>query len=61
MFQRITQFLREARVELKRVNWPTRQETIRMTLVVVGVSAAVALFLGGLDYVFSVVLNKVLF
>jgi len=61
MLNRVIQFIREARVELKRVNWPTRQETTRLTLVVVGVSAAMAVFLGSLDYVFSLILNRLLF
>lgn len=56
----ITAFLREARLELKKVNWPTREETIKYTLIVIGVSAAVALFLGGLDFIFSFVLTKFL-
>lgn len=51
-------FLKEVRLEIKKVNWPTRKETIRYTLIVVGVSIAVAAFLGGLDYIFSILLNK---
>jgi preprotein translocase subunit SecE len=54
----ITQFLKEARAELMKVNWPTRQQTINYTLVVIGISVAVALFLGGLDYLFEQILNK---
>jgi len=55
---KITQFLKEVRQELKKVSWPSRQETIKYTLIVVGVSAAVAIFLGGLDFLFVWVLNK---
>jgi len=51
-------FLKEVRLEIKKVNWPTRKETIRYTLIVVGVSIAVAAFLGSLDYFFSILLNK---
>jgi preprotein translocase subunit SecE len=46
-------FLRETRDELKKVAWPTRQETIRLTLVVITVSLLVGLFLGGLDFIFT--------
>lgn len=60
MANKITQFLKEARAELLKVNWPTRQQTINYTLVVVGISVAVALFLGGLDYLFEQILNKVI-
>ncbi len=56
--QKIITFFKEVRLEMKKVNWPTRQETIRYTLVVIGVSVAVAVFLGGLDFIFSIILNK---
>jgi preprotein translocase subunit SecE len=53
-------FLKEVRLEMKKVNWPTRKETVKYTLIVVGVSAAVALFLGGLDYIFTLLLQSFL-
>ena len=55
---KISTFLKEVRLEMKKVNWPTREETIRYTLIVIGVSFFVALYLGGLDYVFSLFLNR---
>ncbi len=51
-------FLKEVRVELKRVTWPTKKEAIRYTLVVIGFSLVVAAFLGGLDFLFSWLLDK---
>ncbi len=57
LINRITTFLKEVKVELKKVNWPTKQETINYTLIVIGVSLAVAIFLGGLDFVFTWILN----
>ena len=56
--QRITSFFKEVRVELKKVNWPTRKETVKYTLIVIVVSAVTAAFLGGLDYIFSALMNK---
>lgn len=53
-------FLKEVRTELKKVTWPTRQETIKLTLVVVTVSLAMGLFVGGLDILF-VNLSKAIF
>ncbi len=44
------QFIKEARAEMTKVVWPTRQETIRITLAVVIISLAVAAFLGAVDY-----------
>jgi preprotein translocase SecE subunit len=46
----ITQFVRESRIELRKVVWPTRQEATRLTLVVIAVSAGVGLILGGFDF-----------
>ncbi len=52
-------FLKETQIELKKVIWPTRQEVIRLTMVVVTVSFAVGLFIGGLDFVFTKLLQFV--
>jgi len=49
----ITQFLKEAKAELLKVNWPTKNQTINYTLIVIGISIAIAIFLGGLDYFFE--------
>jgi preprotein translocase subunit SecE len=46
----VTKYLIEAKIELKKVAWPTRQETINYTLIVVGVSLGIALFLGAADF-----------
>jgi preprotein translocase subunit SecE len=53
MMDKIWTFIREARAELRKVNWPTRRETVKFTGVVIGVSLAVAIFLGTLDYIFE--------
>ncbi len=58
MLNRILTFLKEAQTELKKVTWPTRQETVRYTITVIVISAAVAIFLGSLDFVFQFILNK---
>lgn len=57
---KIGKFLKEAQHEFKRVNWPTRKETIRYTLFVVGISVGIALYLGLLDYIFAEVLKIVI-
>ena len=51
-------FLREVRLEMKKVNWPTTKEALRYTLIVVGVCFATAVFLGGLDYIFTLLRDK---
>lgn len=46
-------FLKEVRDELKKVVWPTRDEIIRLTGVVIIVSLGVGIFLGGTDFVLT--------
>jgi len=55
---KIVIFLKEVKLELKKVNWPTRQETVKYTLIIIGVSAGVAAFLGSLDFIFTAILDK---
>jgi preprotein translocase SecE subunit len=45
-------YLREAREELSHVSWPTTQQTIMYTIIVVIASVVVALFLGVFDFAF---------
>lgn len=52
-------FLRETQDELKKVTWPTRAEVIRLTGVVIIVSLAVGLYIGGLDFIFTNILQTV--
>jgi len=54
---KITTFLREARAELMKVNWPNKRQTTNYTILVIGISILGAIFLGGLDYVFSYLLK----
>jgi len=46
-------FIRDIRSELRKVVWPTRQEAINLTMIVIGVSAAVGVFLGLVDFTFA--------
>jgi len=60
MINRIKTFLQESRQEVKKVNWPTRAETLRYTLFVVVLSIAFALFLGALDFGFLQGLERII-
>lgn len=55
----IGQFFREASSEMKKVVWPSREETQRLTLVVIGISLSIGLLLGGFDYVFTWLINLI--
>lgn len=60
ILDKIVNFLKETRVEMKKVNWLTRNEVIKYTLIVIGLSFVVAMFLGGLDFLFTFLINKFL-
>jgi preprotein translocase subunit SecE len=51
-------FIAETIAELKKVTWLSRNEALRLTALVLGISIVVGLALGGLDYVFSTLVNK---
>jgi len=57
--KKAVEFVKEVRIELKRVTWLTRKETVKYTLIVIGICLAVAAFLGGLDFLFVWILNKI--
>jgi len=50
-------FIKEVRTELAKVTWPTRPETIRLTVIVIAISIGVGLYLGGLDLLFTEMLK----
>jgi preprotein translocase subunit SecE len=55
-----TRFLREVRVEMKKVTWPQRKEIIGSTVVVIVASFLVSFFLGGVDLVLQKVLALII-
>lgn len=50
MSNKITNYFQESKAELKKVIWPTKKQTINHTLLVIGFSLGMALFLGAVDY-----------
>ncbi len=50
-------YLRETRSELDKVVWPTRTEATNLTIVVIAVTLAMAVFLGFMDYFFQQLLQ----
>jgi len=53
-------FLKEVRAEMNNVSWPSKQDTTRLTSVVVSVSLIVAIFIGILDFLFTNLMTLVL-
>ncbi|MDO8483226.1 MAG: preprotein translocase subunit SecE [bacterium] len=55
---KIKEYLQETRAELIHVSWPTRKQAITYTVVVIAISFVTAFYLGALDYVFTLLLQK---
>ncbi|NLA11502.1 MAG: preprotein translocase subunit SecE [Firmicutes bacterium] len=60
LLQRIGQYLRDVRAELKRVQWPNRREFMVYTGVVVFAVLAFGLLFWGLDNIFLALLRLVI-
>jgi preprotein translocase subunit SecE len=55
--KKITQFLKEVRQELSKVSWPSKNQTLFYTFVVVISALILAIFLGFLDFLFEWSIN----
>ena len=60
IFTKAAQFLREVKVELKKVTWPSRKQTIGSTAVVIALVMIISLFLGVVDFGISSLIRIVL-
>ena len=56
-FPGLLSFFKEVQLEIGKVNWPTRNRTMRDTTIVIVFSVVVALFLAGFDYIFGEILQ----
>ncbi len=55
---KLINYFKETRIELKHVNWPTKKVAMRLTMLVIGISFAVSLYLGFFDMLFTYILNN---
>ena len=53
MLNKLKQFLREVKIEIKKVSWPSRQETIASTIIVMVTLFLLSIFIGLSDLVLS--------
>ncbi|MBL7069605.1 MAG: preprotein translocase subunit SecE [Candidatus Omnitrophica bacterium] len=60
MANKAAQFVNEVKGELKKVSWPTRNDLISSTLVVLISVGILAVFVGICDLIFSRVINLLL-
>jgi len=59
---KLINYIKASIEEMKKVTWPTKKETYNYTLLVIGISIALAAFLGSVDYLFTkgleLIINK---
>ncbi len=58
--KRAKEFFDEVLAEFRRVTWPSREELINSTVVVIAVTVVIAFFLGGVDIVLARVVERIL-
>jgi len=51
--KQLLQYFREVMQELRRVSWPSKRETVNLTIIVVSITILAALYIGGLDLLFQ--------
>ena len=60
IIQKVTQFLKEAKVELKKVIWPTPKQTMASTAVVIIIVFIVSIYLGIIDFALAKLVKFIL-
>lgn len=60
LVERVTRYFREVYAELRKVDWPSRQELTAMTIVVIVVLLLMSLYLGFWDLIFAWLFQRVL-
>lgn len=56
----VVTFFSEVKSELSKVTWPKKKEVVRLTSIVILVTLIVGFYVGGIDYIFTTVLSKIL-
>ncbi|WP_408955492.1 preprotein translocase subunit SecE [Natroniella sp. ANB-PHB2] len=59
--KKIKKFLREVKAELRKVNWPSKQEMVSYTMVVIVTVLLISVFIGGVDLLFSSLIRPIIF
>ena len=57
--KKVVQYFSEVKVELSKVVWPKREVVIRLTLIVFFISTMVGVYVGGLDYLLTKLLEVI--
>lgn len=54
-------YLKETKIELSRIVWPTRRETVRFTIIVIVASILIGAYIAGIDYVLTSIADNFLY
>ncbi|HEY4521746.1 MAG TPA: preprotein translocase subunit SecE [Candidatus Paceibacterota bacterium] len=60
MFSKISNYLKDVKLEMRKVDWPTRKEWIRHTIMVIVVTLVVAIILSMFDLLFTGFLRNII-
>ena len=60
MTNKLVQYIKDSKDELKNVTWPTKKEVKHHTVLVVAISLGVAAFLGVVDYLLNIGLGRII-
>ena len=60
MFQKLTNYLKDVKLEMRKVDWPTRKEWVRHTIMVIAITLVVAVILSMFDLLFTGVLKNII-
>ncbi|MFH1455073.1 MAG: preprotein translocase subunit SecE [bacterium] len=57
---KLSNYISETKEEMKHVSWPTKNQTLMFTIIVILISIGVAAYLGLFDYIFSLGLKSII-
>jgi preprotein translocase subunit SecE len=57
---KVSTYINEVIREIKKVTWPSKKQTQNMTLLVIGVSLAIGVYIGLLDFIFQKLMTSIL-
>ncbi|MFH1404829.1 MAG: preprotein translocase subunit SecE [Patescibacteria group bacterium] len=58
MINKLFSYIQESKEEMRKVTWPSKKDTTRYSLLVIGISLVIAFFFGGLDWLLQLGLEQ---
>jgi len=59
-FGQFVRFLGEVKTQMRKIDWPSRKEALSYTMVVIFASVLLAIFLGGVDFLLTLILDRII-